>query len=79
MGLLKFFEVKCLHTHPTLLSQLVALWRVEGECGYFYLQGTRLSVTLEDGYFLTGLPTMGLIETSYRILSRGWSMEDLIM
>jgi len=54
-----------------LTEERVALWQVEGEGGYFDLVGTRLYISLEDIYFLTGLLKMGLIETPHPILLRG--------
>lgn len=36
-----------------------------------------MSLFLEDVYFLTRLPKMGLIESPHSILARGRSMEEL--
>lgn len=57
----------------------MSLWReFRGEEeGYFDLQGTVMRISLKDIYFLTGLPTTGLIQDSRPSFPRDIPMEDL--
>jgi hypothetical protein len=54
-GLLKFFECPLIWAHEYLLQFLIWMWSLDLHC--FMVQGEQLAfTTVEDVYFLTGLP-----------------------
>ena len=43
----------------------------------FLFQGQRIEITLEDVYFITGLPILGVVGDLAPVLSQGETLEDL--
>ena len=43
----------------------------------FLFQGHRIKITLEDVYFITGLPILGVVGDLAPVLSQGETLEDL--
>ena len=58
-----------------LLQTLVSFWDVVEEA--FLFQGQRIKITLEDVYFLTRLPMLGLVGDLAPMLSQGKTLEEL--
>ena len=58
-----------------LMQTLVSFWDADEEV--FLFQGRCIEITLEDVYFITGLPMLGLVGDLALVLSRGETLEDL--
>ena len=58
-----------------LLQTLVSFWDVDEEV--FLFQGQRIEITLEDVYFITGLPILGVVGDLVPVLSQEDTLEDL--
>ena len=58
-----------------LMQTLVSFWDVDEEV--FLFQGQRIEIMLEDVYFITRLPILGLVGDLVPVLSRGETLEDL--
>ena len=58
-----------------LMQTLIDLWDVAEEV--FLFQGQRIEITLEDVYFITGLPILGVVGDLEPVLSLGETLEDL--
>ena len=58
-----------------LMQTLIGFWDVAEEV--FLFQGQRIEITLEDVYFITGLPILGVVGDLAPILSQGETLEDL--
>ena len=57
------------------MQTLISFWDVAKEV--FLFQGQRIEIMLEDVYFITGLPILGVVGDLAPILSRGETLEDL--
>ena len=58
-----------------LLQTLVSFWDVDEEA--FLFQGQWIEITLEDVYFLTRLPMLGIVGDLAPVLSQGETLEEL--
>jgi hypothetical protein len=68
-GLLKFFECPLIQAHKYLIQFLLQMWSPELHC--FVVRGEQIPfTTVEDVYFLTGLPFRGTPLPTKPVLSR---------
>ena len=51
-----------------LLAQIISYWDPEHEV--FVVQGHRIELTIQDMYFLTGLPPLGMVGNTQPVLPR---------
>ena len=58
-GLLKFLENPLMREGEPLLARIISYWDPEYE--FFVVQGHRIELTVQDVYFLTGLPPLGRV------------------
>ena len=58
-GVLKFLENPLMRAGEPLLAQIISYWDPEHEV--FVVQGHRIELTVQDVYFLTGLPPLGMV------------------
>ena len=58
-----------------LMQTLIGFWDVAEEV--FLFQGQRIEITLEDVYFITGLPILGVVGDLAPVLSQGETLEDI--
>ena len=59
----------------SLMQTLISFWDVTEEV--FLFQGQCIEITLEDVYFITGLPILGVVGDLAPVLSQGETLEDL--
>ena len=57
------------------MQTLIGFWDVDEEV--FLLQGMRIEITLEDVYFITGLPILGVVGDLVPMLSQGETLDEL--
>ena len=57
------------------MQNLISFWDVIEEV--FLFQGQCIEITLEDVYFITGLPILGVVGELAHVLSWGETLEDL--
>ena len=58
-GVLNFVENPLMRAGDPLLAQIVSYWDSDHEV--FILQGYQIELTVQDIYFLTGLPPLGMV------------------
>ena len=58
-GVLKFLENPLMRASEPLLAWIVSYWDPDHEV--FIVQGHRIEWTVQDLYFLTGLPPLGMV------------------
>ena len=58
-GVLKFLENPLMRAGEPLLARIISYWDPEHEV--FVVQGHRIELTVQDVYFLTGLPPLGMV------------------
>ena len=58
-GVLKFLENPLMRAGEPLLARIISYWDPEHEV--FIVQGHRIELTVQDVYFLTGLPPLGMV------------------
>ena len=75
-GLLKFFECPLIRAQEYLLQFLIQMWSPELHC--FLVRGEQVSfTTVEDIYFLTGLPFWGTPLPAEPVLPRTTLLTDI--
>jgi hypothetical protein len=75
-GLLKFFEFPLIQAQEYLLQFLIEMWSPEQHC--FLMRGEKVTfTTVEDIYFLTGLPFRGTPLPAVPVLPRGTNLEEV--
>ena len=57
-----------------LLAQIVSYWDPDHEV--FIVQGHRIELTVQDIYFLTGLPPLGMVGNTQPMLPRGQNIME---
>ena len=79
-GVLKFVENPLMRAREPLLAQIISYWDPDHEV--LIVQGHRIELTVQDLYFLTGLPPLGMVGNTQRVLPRGvtsWSfLSDIV-
>ena len=68
-GVLKFGENPLMRFGEPLLAQIVSYWDPDHEV--FVVQEHRIELTVQDLYFLTGLPPLGMVGNTQPVLPRG--------
>ena len=58
-----------------LMQTLISFWDVAEEV--FLFQGQHIDIMLEDAYFITRLPILGVVGDLVPVLSQGETLEDL--
>ena len=58
-GVLKFLENPLMRAREPLLACIISYWDPDHEA--FVVQGHRIELTVQDLYFLTGLPPLGMV------------------
>ena len=58
-GVLKFLENPLMRAREPLLARIISYWDLDHEA--FIVQGHRIELTIQDLYFLTGLPPLGMV------------------
>ena len=74
-GLLKFMRISLMQSLGLLMQTLIGFWDVAEEV--FLFQGQHIEITLEEVYFIAGLPILGLVGDLVPKLSRGETLEEL--
>ena len=57
--LLKFMRIPLMWSLGLLMQNLISFWDVTKEV--FLFQGHHIEITIEDVYFITGLPILGVV------------------
>ena len=68
-GVLKFVENPLMRAGQPLLARIVSYWDLDHEV--FIVQGHQIEFTVQDIYFLTGLPPLGMVGNTQPVLPRG--------
>ena len=58
-GVLKFLENPLMRAGEPLLARIISYWDPDHEA--FVVQGHKIELTVQDLYFLTGLPPLGMV------------------
>ena len=58
-GVLKFLENPLMRVGEPLMARIISYWDPDQEA--FVVQGHRIELTVQDLYFLTGLPPLGMV------------------
>ena len=58
-GVLKFLENPLMRAGEPLLARIISYWDPDHEV--FVVQGHRIELKVQDVYFLTGLPPLGMV------------------
>jgi hypothetical protein len=75
-GLLKFFECPLIRAQEYLLQFLLQMWSPELHC--FLVRGEQIPfTTMEDVYFLTGIPFRGTPLTTEPVLPRDTALDTI--
>ena len=59
-----------------LLARIISYWDLEHEV--FVVQGHRIELTVQDLYFLTSLPPLGMVGNTQPVLPRGCNIMEFI-
>ena len=59
-----------------LLARIINYWDPEHEV--FVVQGHRIELTVQDVYFLTGLPPLGMVGNTQPVLPRGRHIMEFV-
>ena len=59
-----------------LLARIISYWDLEHE--FFVVQGHRIELTVQDVYFLTGLPPLGMVGNTQPVLPWGRNIMDFV-
>ena len=57
-----------------LLARIISYWDPDHEA--FIVQGHRIELTLQDLYFLTGLPPLGMVGNTQPVSPRGHNIME---
>ena len=74
-GLLKFMQIPFMKSLHLLLQTLVRFWDI-GEKAFLF-QGQHIEITLEDVYFITRLPILGVVGDLVLVMSQWETLEEL--
>ena len=61
-GVLKFVENPLMRARDSLLAWIVSYWDLDHEV--FIVQGHKIELTIQDLYFLTGLPPLVMVRNT---------------
>ena len=75
-GVLKFVENPLMRAGEPLLARIISYWDPDQEI--FVVQGHRIELTVQDVYFLTGLPPLGIVGDTQPVLSRGRHIMEFV-
>ena len=76
-GLLKFFECPLIQAQEYILQFLIQMW--SPELHYFLVRGEQIPfTTVEDIYFLTGLPFRGTPLSAEPVLPRDTHLREIV-
>ena len=59
-----------------LLARIVSYWDLDHEV--FIVQGHRIELTVQDLYFLTGLPPLGMVGNTQPVLPREHNIMEFV-
>ena len=75
-GVLNFLEDPLMISGEPLLAQIISYWDPEHEV--FVVQGHRIELTVQDVYFLTGLPPLEMVGNTQPVLPRGRNIMEFV-
>ena len=75
-GVLNFLENPLMRAGEPLLARIISYWDPEHE--FFVVQGHRIELTVQDVYFLTGLPPLGMVGNTQPVLPRGRNIMEFV-
>ena len=75
-GVLKFVENPLMRAGEPLLARIISYWDPDQEI--FVVQGHRIELTVQDVYFLTGLPPLGIVGDTQPVLPRGRHIMEFV-
>jgi len=67
-GVLKLVENPLMRVGEPLLLRIVSYWAINQEA--FVVQGHKIELTLQDIYFMTGIPPIGVVGDIHLMLPR---------
>ena len=75
-GVLKFLENPLMRAREPLLARIISYWDPDQEA--FVVQGHRIKLTVQDLYFLIGLPPLGMVGNMQPVLPRGRDIMEFV-
>ena len=75
-GVLKFLENPLMRAGEPLLARIISYWDPDHEA--FVVQGHGIELTVQDLYFLTGLPQLGMVGNTHPVLPRGRNIMEFV-
>ena len=75
-GVLKFLENPLMRAGEPLLARIISNWDPDQEA--FVVQGHRIELTVQDLYFLTGLPPLGMVGNTQLVLPHGHNIMEFV-
>ena len=75
-GVLKFVENPLMRIWEPLLAWIVSYWDPDHKV--FIVQGHRIELTVQDLYFLTGLPPLGMVGNTQLVLPRQHNIMEFV-
>ena len=75
-GVLKFLENPLMRAGEPLLAQIFSYWDPDHEV--FVVQGHRIELTVQDLYFLTSLPPLGMVGNTQPVLPWGQNIMEFV-
>ena len=65
-----------MRAEETLLAWIISYWDPENEV--FVVQGHRIELTVQDVYFLTSLPPLGMVGNTQPVLPQGQNIMEYV-
>ena len=75
-GVLKFVENPLMRDGEPLFARIVSYWDPDHEV--FIVQGHRIELTVQDIYFLTSLPPLGMVGNTQPVLPKGQNIIEFL-
>ena len=75
-GVLTFLENPLMRAGEPLLARIISYWDLEYQV--FVVQGHRIELTVQDVYFLTGLPPLGMVGNTQPVLPWGRHIMEFV-
>ena len=75
-GVPKFLENLLMRVGEPLLAHIISYWDPDQEA--FVVQGHKIELTVQDLYFLTGLPPLGMVGNTQPVLPHGHNIMEYV-
>ena len=75
-GVLNFVENPLMRVGEPLLAWIFSYWDLDNEV--IIVQGHRIKLTVQDIYFLTSLPPLGIVGNTQPVLLRGQNIMEFV-